>query len=129
MNGPTAAVVIFFLLMCVKRLLLSLTPLLRYDTHTHTFTLSLVSPWLFPPSFSFFLFVLLIFKFFIDFFFFLSFFFNFSLIFFSFMPAFFSFFLFFFFFLNLFLSWALSHLSMHVLVMSIDSNFVFEFIA
>ena len=32
MNGPTAAVVIFFLLMCVKRLLLSLTPLLRYDT-------------------------------------------------------------------------------------------------
>ena len=36
MNGPTAAVVIFFLLMCVKRLLLSLTPLLRYDTHTHT---------------------------------------------------------------------------------------------
>ena len=33
MNGPTAAVVIFFLLMCVKRLLLSLTPLLRYDTH------------------------------------------------------------------------------------------------
>ena len=38
MNGPTAAVVIFFLLMCVKRLLLSLTPLLRYDTHTHTRT-------------------------------------------------------------------------------------------
>ena len=38
MNGPTAAVVIFFLLMCVKRLLLSLTPLLRYDTHTHTHT-------------------------------------------------------------------------------------------
>ena len=35
MNGPIAAVVIFFLLMCVKRLLLSLTPLLRYDTHTH----------------------------------------------------------------------------------------------
>ena len=33
MNGPTAVVVIFFLLMCVKRLLLSLTPLLRYDTH------------------------------------------------------------------------------------------------
>ena len=33
MNGPTAAVVISFLLMCVKRLLLSLTPLLRYDTH------------------------------------------------------------------------------------------------
>ena len=32
MNGPTAAVVIFFLLMCVKRLLLSLTPLLQYDT-------------------------------------------------------------------------------------------------
>ena len=38
MNGPTAAVVIFFLLMCVKRLLLSLTPLLRYDTHPHTHT-------------------------------------------------------------------------------------------
>ena len=38
MNRPTAAVVIFFLLMCVKRLLLSLTPLLRYDTHTHTHT-------------------------------------------------------------------------------------------
>ena len=38
MNGPTAAVVIFFLLMCVKRLLFSLTPLLRYDTHTHTIT-------------------------------------------------------------------------------------------
>ena len=36
MNGPTAAVVIFFLLMCVKRLLLSLTPLLRYDTHRPT---------------------------------------------------------------------------------------------
>ena len=36
MNGPTAAVVIFFLLMCVKCLLLSLTPLLRYDTDTHT---------------------------------------------------------------------------------------------
>ena len=36
MNGPIAAVVIFFLLMCVKRLLLSLTPLLRYDTHGHT---------------------------------------------------------------------------------------------
>ena len=35
MNGPTAAVVIFFLLMCVKRLLLSLTPLLPYDTHAH----------------------------------------------------------------------------------------------
>ena len=34
MNGPTVAVVIFFLLMCVKRLLLSLTPLLRYDTLT-----------------------------------------------------------------------------------------------
>ena len=33
-NGSTAAVVIFFLLMCVKRLLLSLTPLLWYDTHT-----------------------------------------------------------------------------------------------
>ena len=27
--------------MCVKRLLLSLTPFLRYDTHTHTHTLSL----------------------------------------------------------------------------------------
>ena len=38
MNGPIAAVVIFFLLMCVKRLLLSLTPLLRYDTHTNTHT-------------------------------------------------------------------------------------------
>ena len=38
MNGPTAAVVIFFLLMCVKRLLLSLTPLLWYDTHTPTHT-------------------------------------------------------------------------------------------
>ena len=38
MNGPTAAVVIFFLLMCVKRLLLSLTPFLRYDTHTQTHT-------------------------------------------------------------------------------------------
>ena len=36
MNGPTAAVVIFFLLMCVKRLLMSLTPLLRYDTHTQS---------------------------------------------------------------------------------------------
>ena len=36
MNWPTAAAVIFFLLMCVKLLLLSLTPLLRYDTHTHT---------------------------------------------------------------------------------------------
>ena len=35
MNGPTAAVVILFLLMCVKHLLLSLTPLLRYHTHTH----------------------------------------------------------------------------------------------
>ena len=35
MNGPTAAVVIFFLLMCMKRLLLSLRPLLRYDTHIH----------------------------------------------------------------------------------------------
>ena len=34
MNGPTAAVEIFFLLLCVKRLLLSLTPLLHYDTHT-----------------------------------------------------------------------------------------------
>ena len=38
MNGPTAAVVIFFLLMCVKHLLLSLTSLLRYHTHTHTHT-------------------------------------------------------------------------------------------
>ena len=38
MNGPTAAVVIFFLLMCVKCLLLSLTPFLWYDTHTHTHT-------------------------------------------------------------------------------------------
>ena len=38
MNGPTAALVIFFFLMCVKRLLLSLTPLLRCDTHTHTHT-------------------------------------------------------------------------------------------
>ena len=35
MNGLTAAVVIFFLLMCMKRLLLSLTPLLQYDTHKH----------------------------------------------------------------------------------------------
>ena len=38
MNGPTAAVVIFFLLMCVKCLLLSLTPFLRYDTHKDTDT-------------------------------------------------------------------------------------------
>ena len=49
MNGPIAAVVIFFLLMCVmcvKCLLLSLTPFLRYQTqtprhtlrHTHTIT-------------------------------------------------------------------------------------------
>ena len=38
MNGLTAAVVIFFLLMCVKRLLLSLTLLLRYDTRTHAHT-------------------------------------------------------------------------------------------
>ena len=38
MNRPIAAVVIFFLLMCVKRLLLSLTPFLQYDTHTHTRT-------------------------------------------------------------------------------------------
>ena len=36
MDEPTAAGVIFFLLKCVKHLLLSLTPLLRYDTHTHT---------------------------------------------------------------------------------------------
>ena len=40
MNGRTAAVVIIFLLMCVKRLLLSLTPLFRYDTHTHKHTRS-----------------------------------------------------------------------------------------
>ena len=110
MNRPTAAVVIFFLLMCMKRLLLSLTPLLRYDTHTHTcarahtyttafcwlaqrwlaptdyqFTLSLVSPWLFPPSFSFFFFLISV-------------------------------------------SSTLYHLSMRVFVMSIDSNFVLEFI-
>ena len=38
MNGPTAAVVIFFLLMFMKHLLLSLTPLLRYDTHTYRHT-------------------------------------------------------------------------------------------
>ena len=51
MNGPTAAVVLFFLFMCVKCLVLSLTPLLRYDTHTlthiqthtHTHTLSNLS--------------------------------------------------------------------------------------
>ena len=36
MNGPTAAVVIFFLLMCVNLLLLSLTPLFPYNTTTHT---------------------------------------------------------------------------------------------
>ena len=44
MNGPTAAVVISFLLMCVKRLLLSLTPLLRYDTYAHAQTRN-VRPW------------------------------------------------------------------------------------
>ena len=39
MNRPTAAVVIFFLLVCVTCLLLSLTPkLLQYLTHTHTHT-------------------------------------------------------------------------------------------
>ena len=38
MNGPIAAVLISFLLMCVKCLLLSLTPFLRCDTHTHTHT-------------------------------------------------------------------------------------------
>ena len=38
MNEPIAAVVIFFLLMCMKSLILSLTPFLRYDTHTHTHT-------------------------------------------------------------------------------------------
>ena len=43
MNGPTAAVVIFFLLMCVERLLLSLTPFfgmthtcMHACAHTHT---------------------------------------------------------------------------------------------
>ena len=59
MNGPTAAVVIFVLLMCVKRLLLSLTPSLRYDTHTHTHThtkakqskgLRICHYWSRPPS-------------------------------------------------------------------------------
>ena len=45
MNGSVAAVVIFFLLMSVKCLSLSLTPFLHFDTHTcthiyiHTFTL------------------------------------------------------------------------------------------
>ena len=40
MNGPNAAVVIFFLVTSVKRLLLSLIPLLRYDAHarTHIYT-------------------------------------------------------------------------------------------
>ena len=66
--------------------------------------------------------VLLIFK--IFFFFFLSFSFKFSFLFFSFIPH----LLFFFFNLCLFSS-TLYHLSMHVLVMSIDSKFVFEFIA
>ena len=48
MNGPTAAVVIFFLLMCVKRLLLSQTPSLRYDTHTHKMVRSTVCMNRFP---------------------------------------------------------------------------------
>ena len=42
-GGQLPAVVIFFLLMCVKWLLLSLTPLLWYDTHKHTHTQKLMS--------------------------------------------------------------------------------------
>ena len=91
----------------------------------YQFTLSLVSPWLFPPSFFFLIIsVLLICKLFI-FFFFLSFFLSFILFYFLLTPPFF-----FFFFLTLCLSSStLYHLSMRVLVMSIESNFVFEFIA
>ena len=77
---------------------------------------------------------LLIFNLFIDFSsFFLSFFFKISFLFFSFFPY-LSYFLFLLsvsphFFPALCLSsWTLSHLSMRILVMSIDSNFVFEFI-
>ena len=92
----------------------------------YQFTLSLVSPWLFLLPFLFFLFLyffmslLSIFKLFLDFF---------LLSFFLFKFSFSSFLLclsFFYFFLS---SWALSHLSMRVLVMCIDSKFVFEFIA
>ena len=38
MSSPIAAVVILLLLRCVKCLLLSLTPFLRYDKHTHART-------------------------------------------------------------------------------------------
>ena len=112
----------------------------------YQFTLSLVSPWLFPPSFFFifyFLFsylffyffilssVLLNFKLFIYIFcssLFLSFSFKFSFLFFYPHLFFFSFFFFFFFFL-ISVSSTLYHLSMRVFVMSIDSNSVLEFIA
>ena len=90
-----------------------------------------MSPCLFPPSFILFLFiylfliltsVLLIFKLFIYLFsssFFISFSFKFSFLFFSFIPTFFL----------ISVSSTLYHLSMRVFVMSIDSNFVLEFIA
>ena len=98
------------------------------------FTLSLVPPWFFPPSFSFLFFLLLLFLFFYFLFFilfcsFLSFLFIYfllsfflsllSFLFFSFIPPFFL----------ISVSSTLYHLSMRVFVMSIDSNFVLEFFA
>ena len=109
----------------------------------YQFTLSLVSPWLFPSFFSFFPFyffiltsVLLIFKLFIYLFsssFFLS---LLNFLFFSFIPTFLFFyffiFLFFYFFIFIFylfflisVSSTLYHLSMRVFVMSIDSTWVY----
>ena len=95
----------------------------------YQFTLSPVSPWLFPPSFPFvfilfiFISVLLIFKLIIDFFLLLSFFLSLlSFLFFSFLlspPS------FFFFFFLISVSSTLYHLSMRVFVMSIDSTWVY----
>ena len=135
--------------MCVKRLLLSLTPLLRYDTHTCSLGFFLL-PFLFfffflffsffffsfSLFFSFFFFffyfcsVLLSFKLFFIYFLLLSFFLSLLKVFFSFLlsPPFF-FLFFFFFFKKISVSSTLYHLSMRVFVMSIDSNFVLEFIA
>ena len=98
----------------------------------YQFTLSLVSPWLLPPFFFFFLiffsifFVLLIFKFFFSSSSFLSFL---SFVLFYFLLS------LFFYFLSLLISFPLSFSPLElfliwvcVLVMSIDSKFVFEFI-
>ena len=102
----------------------------------YQFTLSLVSPWLFPPSFFFIFYFCYFFIFYFLFFILTSVLSIFKLFIYLFSSSFFlSLLRFLFFYPHLFFLFLISvsstlyHLSMHIFVMSIDSNFVLEFIA